>query len=225
MVEEQLTAGWVVERHRGGAQELHDLDPNPGGRRLWVHEVDRPAVVLGSTQRIEGIEARVEALGMELVRRRSGGGAVTLFPGEQVWIDVVLPAEDPRWDDDVERATWWIGEAWARVLQRRVPEGRFSVHQRGVSDRELGRLACFAAMGPGEVQLEGRKVVGISQRRTRHLARFQCLVLLRWDPSALLQVLDADHDGPLRDALSARVATVPALDGWSAVEELARQLG
>jgi hypothetical protein len=37
--------------------------------------------------------------------------------------------------------------------------------------------------------------VGISQRRTRHAARFQCAALLRWDAAALAPLLrleDAD---------------------------------
>ena len=40
-------------------------------------------------------------LGVAVVRRRSGGGAVLLDPGGVVWVDVVVPRHDPRWDDDV----------------------------------------------------------------------------------------------------------------------------
>ena len=49
---------------------------------------------------------------------------------------------------------------------------------------------CFAGLGPGEVTVDGRKVVGISQRRTRAAARFQCVVLERWDPDAVVALLD-----------------------------------
>ena len=120
-----------------------------------------------------------------------------MVPGEHVWVDVVLPAGDPLADDDVERATWWLGHAWARALRLElvaegagglsadasaVPVGTPAsgqaasgqaasgpavLHQRGVSDRVAGRVACFAALGPGELSVDGRKVLGISQRRTR----------------------------------------------------------
>ena len=40
-------------------------------------------------------------------------------------------------------------------------------------------LVCFAGVGPGEVLAGGRKLVGISQRRTRAGARFQCAVHVR----------------------------------------------
>ena len=45
----------------------------------------------------------------------------------------------------------------------------------------LGPVVCFAGTGPGEVLVAGRKVVGISQRRTRAGARFQCSVPILWD--------------------------------------------
>jgi hypothetical protein len=48
---------------------------------------------------------------------------------------------------------------------------------------------CFAGLGPGEVVLKGRKVVGMSQRRTRHGALFQCALPIVWDPAALLDVM------------------------------------
>jgi lipoate---protein ligase len=34
-------------------------------------------------------------------------------------------------------------------------------------------LVCFAGIGPGEVMLDGRKLVGLSQRRTRDGVRIQ----------------------------------------------------
>jgi lipoate-protein ligase A len=50
---------------------------------------------------------------------------------------------------------------------------------------EWSELVCFAGLGPGEVTVGGRKVVGISQRRTRDAARFQCVAYETWDADAL----------------------------------------
>lgn len=220
-----------MEHRRGGAHELHHREPGPSGRQLLVHEIDRPAVVLGSAQRIDGLDVRAASRGLEVARRRSGGGAVVLHPGDHLWIDVVIPAGDVLWDDDVERATWWLGETWARILDALTGSAHAAtVYRRGVSDRPLGRLACFAAYGPGEVALDGRKVVGISQRRTRSYARFQCVLFTEWDPSMLLHVVggggpgSASHAAALREALEQRAGAVPALPGWSAVEELRANL-
>ena len=52
---------------------------------------------------------------------------------------------------------------------------------------------CFAGIGPGEVvgaATDGRKLVGLSQRRTRRGARLQSAVHLRFDPAATTDLLD-----------------------------------
>jgi hypothetical protein len=146
---------------------------------------------------------------------------VLLVPGAHVWVDVFVPAGDPLWDDDVCRASWWLGEAWAGAL------GGGAVHRAGVSDREASRVACFAAVGPGEVVRDGAKVLGISQRRTRHGARFQC-VAYRSGPGDLVGLLDpgvvgADVAARVAEALVERTAAaVPP--GWAPVEDLATVL-
>jgi lipoate-protein ligase A len=69
-------------------------------------------------------------------------------------------------------------------------------------------LVCFSGLGPGEVHAGGRKVVGISQRRTRGWARFQCAAYLRWDPDALVALL-AEPRPPVA-ALTDAVREVPS---------------
>jgi hypothetical protein len=54
------------------------------------------------------------------------------------------------------------------------------------------RRVCFAGLGAGEVVVGPRKLVGISQRRTRDGARFQCVVHRSWDPVPLLGLLALD---------------------------------
>ena len=54
---------------------------------------------------------------------------------------------------------------------------------------EWSSLVCFAGRGPGEVFVDARKAVGISQRRTRDGARFQCAIHRRWDPATLVGLL------------------------------------
>jgi lipoate-protein ligase A len=226
--------------HRGPAQDLHDLQL-PDRRIVAALEVDRPALVLGSTQPIEAVDpVALEAAGVDLARRRSGGGAVLLLPGEHVWVDVVVPAGDLLWDDDVEVASWWLGDAWAAALAAAPSAPRSAgapvvggglvpeVHRRGLSDRRLGRIVCFAASGPGEVAVGGRKLVGISQRRTRRAARFQCILHRRFDPAATTSLLGADlRSVEMGAALDGGVTDLRSLGvdpGWSVVEGLRSQL-
>ena len=105
-----------------------------------------------------------------------------LIPGEAVWVEVALRRDDPRWDDDVSRSSLWLGRAWAAALDR-LGLGGATVHRGPMSgDLPLGRVVCFAALAPGELAVEGNKVVGVSQRRTRDQALFECVALRSWEP-------------------------------------------
>ncbi len=223
-VEPSSVGGWRLERRCGGAQELHDAaasDPIDG-RALLVQSVQRPALVIGSTQQAGDVdEVLLGESGIELARRRSGGGAVRLGADDRVWVDLVVPADDPLAEDDVERAAWWVGELWLRVLglSDLAVEGRALVHRRGVSDRPAGAVACFAALGPGEIAVDGRKVLGVSQRRTRHGARFQCVAYRRWEPQQLLSLLSVDAAGSAAVGLIDAAAPIVAT-GWSVERDL-----
>jgi lipoate-protein ligase A len=166
-----------------------------GERSIVVFQVARPTLVLGSSQKDDAVDwDRVRQRGAEVVQRRSGGAAVLVEAGSALWIDVTIPAGDPLWDHDVGRAFHWLGAAWAGVL---ASAGRAAAMYTGpLLSTPWSKAVCFAGLGPGEVTVDGRKVVGLSQRRTREAALFQCCVVLRWEPGRLLDLLaltDADR--------------------------------
>jgi hypothetical protein len=62
------------------------------------------------------------------------------------------------------------------------------VHRQDLVRGKYGDRVCFSGAGPGEVMTlddagNPAKIVGISQRRTRDLARFQCTMYLQWEPA------------------------------------------
>jgi len=172
----------VVEFVDGPVEELLDLSfEEPLRATLRVCRPTAPALVLGSVQPADHVDGHaVGRAGLPVVRRRSGGSAVLVDPGSVVWVDVTLPASDPRWVDDVGRAAWWVGELWAGALGALGVEAPV-VHRGALAGDDRRQRVCFAGIGPGEVTVGGRKVVGVAQRRTRDLARFQTMALLRWE--------------------------------------------
>jgi lipoate-protein ligase A len=176
---------WDVRRVSGSPADIHSLGfPDPARRLVRRADATSAAVVLGSTQP----EPPAQDDGLPVVRRRSGGGAVHVVPGGLVWVDLVVPRGDALWDDDVGRAFDWLGDAWARALDASGIDA--TVHHGALCTTPWSRQVCFAGVGRGEVLLgDGRKVVGIAQRRTRAGALFQCAALLAWDPAPLVRRL------------------------------------
>lgn len=188
--------GWTIEATTGSAQWFHDRDPTGDtDHRVWIHRIPTEAIVLGSAQNPDLIRSDdVETVGLEVCRRRSGGGLVHIQPGSDLWIDIIIPRHSSLWDDDVGRSFHWLGRHWASALERhyadRTADLEWVVATRPVRQPE-GRLLCFADVGHGEVLCCGRKVVGLSQRRTRRWARLQALLVTCGRHHSLLSLLDA----------------------------------
>ena len=190
---------WRIEERRGSAAELHDAWPSvaasPEDRAVAVCRPTRSAVVLGSTQSPEVVDRRLAAeIGIDVVHRRSGGGAVLVTPDDPVWIDVWVPSGDPRWDADVTTAFDWLGATWASALEQIGLAGVGVQSGRPADRTRWSSLICFGGVGAGEVTVSGRKVVGLSQRRNRAGAWFHGACVLHWDPRLLVDLLRITGD-------------------------------
>ena len=124
MTESWTSGSWTITDSHGDAGAFHARTPE-ATRSVTFHTVDRPTLALGSAQSPTDVDGRIAAaLGIDVVQRRSGGGAVLMVPGELVWMDVVVPAGDPRWTDDVAAAMIWVGEWWVEALASLGVPGR-----------------------------------------------------------------------------------------------------
>lgn len=159
---------------------------------MVVRSVDRPILVLGSTQAATVVDLpRLRHAGVELVRRRSGGGAVLLGPGAQVWVDMWVPRDDSLWSDEPRRSAERVGEWWAASLSLGLSpgDGRVTVHRGPAVPGPAGDLVCFAGVGAGEVLVDGRKLVGLAQWRSRQGALVHGCAYRAWDPAGIAGLL------------------------------------
>ncbi|MDQ3350871.1 MAG: hypothetical protein M3501_02755 [Actinomycetota bacterium] len=223
-----------VRRLADRAGELHAIDPwAPGnhapvtGCEVWVLAASRPAVVLGSRQDTSVLDlAACERGGIDVTRRRSGGGMVLVEPQQMTWIDVLVPATDNRWQADVPASMRWCGERWRRALAALGCEDAAVAEAASMSCGALSSLVCFAGIGHGEVvTAHGAKLVGISQRRTRDGCRFQCAVHHRWRPEMLAPLLATEHRADAAALAAVAVATIEATSVDDLVTSLAAALG
>jgi lipoate-protein ligase A len=204
-------ASWKLYTEHVSAGEQHGRDL-VAERAVWDVRITQTAMVLGSRQNESLLNGELCSRdGIEVVGRRSGGGIVFLAPGEHVWLDVVVPRGDVLWSDDVAQASWWLGDVWVRALNA-LDVSNVSVHHESLSSDAWGDLLCFAGVGPGEVVQRDdeslSKLVGISQRRTRDYARFQCTIYTKWNPHDV-EMYVVNTPGNLSE-IAHRVATVQA---------------
>lgn len=172
-----MSVAVVVRRSVGAAEEQDwneaQLDAPVTTPRIAFWSYRAPAVVLGSSQRIdEGRRAAALMAGADLVQRRSGGGAVLAGPW-LLGVSVVLPPDHPLVDAGIVGSYRWIGEAHAAALRglgidaEALQPSALAVREAPGRDRDLG-WACFGALSPWEVAApRRRKVVGLAQVRRR----------------------------------------------------------
>lgn len=210
--------GWTIRSSRGSSGDFHHHAPPPDtGPQVWIHTPDRPTLVLGSTQPDELVHtALAEADGIEVCRRRSGGGLVYVDPATDCWLDLIVPTTSPLWDSDIGRAFGWVGRRWAEVLAAPPLELAAEVTTTPRTS-PAGRIWCFADMGHGEVSVTGSKVVGLSQRRTRTWIRIQSMVLSRWPGEQLRRYVDP---GVMVDKYPERFDDLDSLDPANVVAGL-----
>jgi lipoate-protein ligase A len=208
---------------RGSPEELHEIITEPVVEPHVVLCVpNAQAAVVGSRQSTGMV---TDGVGMRVIRRRSGGGLVLVDPDMAVWIDLLVPPSDARFGRDVRTGMIEVGRLWCRALiALGADPDRVAVHEGGMRTDAWGELLCFSGTGPGEVLFGGAKLVGISQRRSSSLLRFQCQVHCE-DPTDHLVTLINDHPAgqPMRPAVLAD-AVGPAVDGEAVAAALAAAL-
>ncbi len=171
--------------------------------------------MLGSAQAATDVDAAACARADVAIGRRGTGGGAVLCDEGLLEVDVALPHDHPLATADVTEAYAWLGALWAEALAGlgvatrlvAVAEARAQPEER----RAAARLACWAGISPYEVlAADGRKLVGLAQRRRRGAILHQAAIACSGAPArvaGLLTVPDA-----LADPLAAALAATTSLD-------------
>lgn len=158
------------------ARVLHPL------ARLWRYP--QPAVVLGRSQR--ALLASLDTGRHRIIDRAAGGGAVLVGPW-MLGASVALPLAHPLVaGGSVALSYRWLGELFVAALaEHGVAAVSLPRAQTWKAPQDLA-WACFAGMSPWEVAVDGRKLVGFAQRRSRHGVLLVAGALLSPVPWAIL---------------------------------------
>jgi lipoate-protein ligase A len=146
---------------------LFDVDrlrtrPEPAMAAPAIHG---ELIVLGGHEPVALLDERAIAeRGAVVRRRRGGGGAVHLEPGA-CWVEMWLPAGTIDEQHDLRATAHQVGGWWREALRSCGVVAE--VHRDEMIAAEQGAIACFAGLGPGELTVAGRKLVGVSQWRSK----------------------------------------------------------
>jgi lipoate-protein ligase A len=130
----------------------------------------RPALSFGYFGKFSDVE--IYAAERDLVRRWTGGGIV--FHGDDLTYSIVIPASDPVFEESsiaiYEKIHRALAHALNRVGERAVVAG--GVDPGGIALTKhaavsAGGYNCFANPVRADVMMDGRKIAGAAQRRTR----------------------------------------------------------
>ena len=188
---------------------------------MFVVHLGTPTLVLGGSQSSDVLDpARTASTS---IRRRRGGGGLVLLQPDDLWIDWWIPATDPRWSPDVHVSSLRAGGWWSEALGEMV-DGVVSVHEGSLRGDPLHRVVCFAGRGPGEVFVDGRKAVGLTQWRVRE-GVFVSTVIHAKRSGEIVGFLSNEPDG-LDDALDHHViASLGITDCEALVDSLVEVSG
>ncbi|HEX2529966.1 MAG TPA: ligase [Burkholderiaceae bacterium] len=139
--------------------------------RIWTYP--SPAIVLGCSQNSlhEDVQRRAEGR-VECIKREAGGAAVLTGP----WLvsaSVVLPNGHPWIGSSVVDTYRRLGELHVAALREYgVPASALPPQEvpraSALNSVGVATWACFGGLSPWEVvNAEGRKLVGLAQRRRR----------------------------------------------------------
>ncbi len=151
-------------------------------RTVEAVEISEPMLVLGSSgdeknYRVDKLESEFKNQ-IKIVKRRSGGGAVLVIPGSFIWVNILIPADDPAYELNLKKSFNYVGKQLACILNELyglAPKGlnahesteSFYVRSKPLQNSLEGKIWCFLDGNEGEVYFGKKKVVGISQRRNR----------------------------------------------------------
>src|SRR5947199_8542442 len=120
----------------------------------------------------------------DLVLRWTGGGIV--FHGEDLTYSIIIPATEPAFGESPKSIYEKIHRALADALAERGQRATVAaILDRGAGVSDAGYNGhCFANPVCADVMIEGRKIAGAAQRRTRagllHQGSIQHVDLANW---------------------------------------------
>jgi lipoate-protein ligase A len=191
--------------------ELHAAERGPSTLRFYTWSP--PALSLGYGQPIDSHldPERCQSLGIDVVRRPTGGLAV--LHDHEVTYSIVISADDPRATTGVLASYLTISQALIRGLAYLGISAELLPLRRGnLLPSKSASPVCFAVPSSYEVAVRGRKIIGSAQRRAHGAIMQHGSVPISWDLDRLRAVFGwSPHGGRSARAMPEYYASMTSL--------------
>ncbi len=155
------SAQYHMQRDRALLEGLGDAALD--ARLIW-YEWLRPSITYGHfihPERLLYLE-KTAAHGIDIARRPTGGGL--LFHMDDCVFTLVIPKNHPRYTDNVRENYRWINEAVARACGT----SEELLLERAIETSKVYDSYCMATPTIYDIMLDGKKVGGSAQRKTKN---------------------------------------------------------
>lgn len=146
--------------------QLHSAVDRP---KIVFWTCRNPAVVLGGAQKSSpDMCQRSRQSGIDLLKRRAGGGAVLVGPW-MLSMSLVVPPGHPLASMGLHASYEWLGGVHAAALQS-IGIASQVLRSDDIARREPDNAlswACYGGFSVGEIVVDGRKLVGLAQLRSK----------------------------------------------------------
>ena len=154
---------------------------------LRFYSWESPACSVGYFQNVGGTAARLERekKSVDIVRRPTGGGRV--MHGRDLTFSLTMKIPSPWLGGDVKSSYLSVNQALREGLRELYPDIEFADCQSLPSGRASAGRICFESPACYDLLLNGRKVVGASQRRRFGALLHQSTIFLEENPEILIR--------------------------------------
>ena len=162
---------------------------------LRLYGWQTPTLSIGHNQDIdrEVNLARCRELGVPVVRRPTGGKAI--LHGNEITYAIASPTKHPRFSGGIRESLKIIGNALILGLEElEISGSTLNEGNKPSLQENINSPACFASLNHFEVLIDGRKLAGSAQKRTRKAFIQHGSILIDFDAELFVSLLNI-NDG------------------------------
>ncbi len=170
---------WTLETRDNSNSVL----PEAGKNTLFQVRASGPLIVFGKNQKVEDIDIlKARKLGFRLARRDGGGSAVIVEPGKFLWFELTYWKENKILENPATELNE-MGGIFLEAMEMALPlaKGRMKVNEKRNDAPNSWPQWCFSSIGPGEIALDKKKVLGMALFRNRAGSTYFVGIPLFWD--------------------------------------------